>query len=89
MMQLLKTALALRICFLALLVALPVLAAPEAAPPETPREFYNAGTRQLGAGKLREAEASWRAPSPARINDSNLPRFTISASSGSDRASSN
>ena len=27
-------------------------------PPDTPREFYNAGTRQLGAGKLREAEAS-------------------------------
>ena len=56
-MQLLKTAITLRICFLALLVALPVLAAPEVAPPETPREFYNAGTRQLGAGKLREAEA--------------------------------
>ena len=32
-------------------------AAPEPAPPDTPREFYNAGTRQLGAGKLREAEA--------------------------------
>jgi tetratricopeptide (TPR) repeat protein len=31
---------------------------PEPAPPDTPREFYNAGTRQLGAGKLREAEAS-------------------------------
>jgi tetratricopeptide (TPR) repeat protein len=31
--------------------------APEPAPPSTPREFYNAGTRQLGAGKLREAEA--------------------------------
>ena len=26
--------------------------------PSTPREFYNAGSRQLGAGKLREAEAS-------------------------------
>jgi tetratricopeptide (TPR) repeat protein len=38
-------------------MALPVLAAPEATPPATPREFYNAGTRQLGAGKLREAEA--------------------------------
>ena len=25
--------------------------------PATPREFYNAGTEQLGAGKLREAEA--------------------------------
>src|ERR1039458_8961414 len=32
--------------------------APEMPPPDTPREFYNAGTRQLGAGKLREAEAS-------------------------------
>lgn len=29
----------------------------ETAAPETPREFYNAGTRQLRAGKLREAEA--------------------------------
>ena len=28
----------------------------ETAAPETPREFYNAGTRQLRAGKLREAE---------------------------------
>jgi tetratricopeptide (TPR) repeat protein len=36
----------------------PALAAPEPAPPATPREFYDAGTRQLGAGKLREAEAS-------------------------------
>jgi len=34
------------------------LAAPEPAPPETPREFFNAGTRQLSAGKLREAEVS-------------------------------
>jgi tetratricopeptide (TPR) repeat protein len=33
------------------------LAAPETATPETPREFFNAGTRQLEAGKLREAEA--------------------------------
>jgi len=32
--------------------------APETAPPESPRELFNAGTRQLGAGKLREAEAS-------------------------------
>ena len=32
--------------------------APEPTPASTPREFYNAGTRQLGAGKLREAEAS-------------------------------
>jgi tetratricopeptide (TPR) repeat protein len=29
----------------------------EPAAPATPREFYNAGTQQLGAGKLREAEA--------------------------------
>jgi hypothetical protein len=27
-------------------------------PPSTPREFYNAGTRELREGKLREAEAS-------------------------------
>jgi tetratricopeptide (TPR) repeat protein len=33
-------------------------ATPEPPPPATPREFYNAGTRQLDAGKLREAEAS-------------------------------
>jgi tetratricopeptide (TPR) repeat protein len=32
--------------------------APEPAPPSTPREFYNAGARQLSARKLREAEAS-------------------------------
>jgi tetratricopeptide (TPR) repeat protein len=29
---------------------------PEPAPPTTPREFYNAGTRKLREGKLREAE---------------------------------
>jgi len=34
------------------------LAAPEPGPPETPREFFNAGTRQLSAGKLPEAEGS-------------------------------
>jgi tetratricopeptide (TPR) repeat protein len=33
-------------------------ATPEPAPPATPREFYNTGTRELIAGKLREAEAS-------------------------------
>jgi tetratricopeptide (TPR) repeat protein len=31
---------------------------PESEPPATPREFFNAGTQQLRAGKLREAEAS-------------------------------
>ncbi|MCX6913065.1 MAG: hypothetical protein NT167_08480 [Verrucomicrobia bacterium] len=31
---------------------------PDAAPPSSPREYFNAGTRQLSAGKLREAEAS-------------------------------
>lgn len=31
--------------------------APEPPPPVTPREFFNAGTRQLRDGKLREAEA--------------------------------
>jgi len=29
----------------------------EPAPPSTPREFFNAGTRELTAGKFREAEA--------------------------------
>ena len=32
-------------------------AAPVIAPPSKPREFFNAGTRELSAGKLREAEA--------------------------------
>ena len=36
--------------------AIPSPSAPEPAPPATPREFYDAGTRQLRAGKLREAE---------------------------------
>jgi tetratricopeptide (TPR) repeat protein len=43
---------------LAALGATPSAPPPEQAPPSTPREFYNAGARQLGAGKLREAEAS-------------------------------
>ena len=38
--------------------ASPSAPAPEQTPPTTPREFYNAGARQLRAGKLREAEAS-------------------------------
>ena len=38
--------------------ATPSAPAPEQAPPATPREFYDAGTRQLRAGKLREAEAA-------------------------------
>lgn len=33
-------------------------AAPQSAPPTTTRDFYNAGTRELREGKLREAEAS-------------------------------
>src|ERR1035438_6665203 len=41
-----------------LLAASALAATPEPAPPDTPREFYNAGTRQLAARKLREAEAS-------------------------------
>ncbi len=40
-----------------LVLALPVLAASDVTPPATPRESFNAGTRQLKAGKLREAEA--------------------------------
>ena len=31
------------------------------AAPETPRDFFNAGTRQLASGKLREAEAQLQA----------------------------
>jgi len=48
------SAFGLRILLLPLLLA----SAPEPAPPATPREFYNAGTRELQAGKLREAESS-------------------------------
>ncbi len=57
----LKTAFGLGICLSAFLLPLAALAASAPVPPppaETPREFFNAGTRQLGAGKLREAEAS-------------------------------
>jgi len=35
----------------------PQTPAPEPVPPSTPREFFNAGTERLKAGKLREAEA--------------------------------
>jgi len=48
----------LRTSLLLVFLGLTALAAPEAAPPDTPREFFNAGTQQLRAGKLREAEAS-------------------------------
>ena len=43
------------------------LGAFESAPPDSPREFYNVGTRQLGAGKLREAEASLAAALASQI----------------------
>jgi tetratricopeptide (TPR) repeat protein len=43
---------------LAVLFTLTAVAASEPAPPASPREFYNLGTRELQAGKLREAEAS-------------------------------
>ena len=48
----------LRSWLLSLFLTLPALAVPDAAPPSSPREHFNAGTRQLNAGKLREAEAS-------------------------------
>ena len=63
-MRLLKLAFGLRTSLLPCFLALTVVAAPAGtdpappAPPETPREFFNAGSRQLSAGKLREAEAS-------------------------------
>lgn len=40
-----------------LLLTTAARAVAEATPPTTPREFFNAGTQQLRAGKLREAEA--------------------------------
>jgi tetratricopeptide (TPR) repeat protein len=60
-MQPLRTAFSLRASAFGLgasLLALTALADSTTPPPETPREFYNAGTEQLKAGKLREAEAS-------------------------------
>jgi hypothetical protein len=51
------SAFGVRICAI-LVSTLTAFAADETSPPETPREFFNAGTRQLNAGKLREAEAS-------------------------------
>jgi tetratricopeptide (TPR) repeat protein len=48
----------LRSSLLSLLLTLPALATPETVAPASPREYFNAGTRQLSAGKLREAEAS-------------------------------
>lgn len=43
-------------CAVALAASIP--STPEPALPQTPREFFNAGTRELLSGKLREAEAS-------------------------------
>ena len=53
-----RTAALLLLFALNVLGAAPEVPAPEPAAPATPREFYNAGARQLRAGKLREAEAS-------------------------------
>jgi len=47
-----------RISGLLVVLAFAAVAASEADAPESPRESFNAGTRQLKAGKLREAEAS-------------------------------
>jgi tetratricopeptide (TPR) repeat protein len=52
--------LALALAVVGLAAAVPG-GSPETEPPSTPREFFNAGTRQLRAGKLREAEASLEA----------------------------
>jgi len=45
----------------ACLLALGTGATSDSAPPSSPREVFNTGTRQLHAGKLREAEASLEA----------------------------
>jgi tetratricopeptide (TPR) repeat protein len=42
-------------------------AIPEPPPPTTPREFFNAGTQKLRAGKLREAEALLEASLSSQI----------------------
>ena len=42
---------------LAAVAATPSPSAPESAPPTTPRDFFNAGTKKLREAKLREAEA--------------------------------
>ena len=47
--------------WLLFMVALTACAATDPGAPETPRESFNAGTRQLKAGKLRDAEASLEA----------------------------
>ena len=36
--------------------------------PSTPREFFNSGTRELRAGKLREAEASLQTALASQID---------------------
>jgi tetratricopeptide (TPR) repeat protein len=46
------------VCLAFAVVSAVAAATPEPAPPATPREFYNTGTRELISGKLREAEAS-------------------------------
>jgi len=40
---------------------------PEPEPPDSPRDFYNTGTRELRAGKLREAEASLQSALASQI----------------------
>jgi tetratricopeptide (TPR) repeat protein len=58
--------LALALAAVGLAAAVPV-SGPESEPPSTPREFFNAGTQQLRAGKLREAEASLEAALAGQI----------------------
>ena len=59
--QLKKRGLAIALCFCSVLASPGATAnrnATNSPPPASAREFFNAGTRELSAGKLREAEAS-------------------------------
>ncbi len=61
-----KARLALALAVASLAAAAPG-GSPESEPPSTPREFFNVGTQQLRASKLREAEASLEAALASQV----------------------